>query len=114
MGVIRELESELDWLTMLKQEKLERFIKATCAQLHCAWDQCHYGDIQGREFAPVFKDEFSDDALSAHESELDRMNGFYADNVNLFKMVEKRQKLWEQKMMFESRANDPSRLLSRG
>ena len=52
-------------------------------------------------FVSVYVEEFSDDALSAHESELDRMNGFYADNVNVFKMVEKRQKLWEQKMMFE-------------
>ena len=48
-----------------------------------------------------YAEEFSDDALSAHESELDRMNGFYADNVNVFKMVEKRQKLWDQKMIFE-------------
>lgn len=29
------------------------------------------------------------------------MKGFYADNVDVFKMVEKRQKLWEQKMMYE-------------
>ena len=113
MGVIRELESELDRLTMLKQENLEWFIKATRAQLHCVWDQCHYGDIQKREFAPAFRDEFSADTLSAHESELDRMNGFYADNVSLSKIVEKRQKLWQQKMMFESRATDPSRLLNR-
>ena len=43
-------------------------------------------------------EDFSDDLLSAHESELDRMRGFYKDNKDVFEMVEKRQKLWNQQM----------------
>ena len=35
-------------------------------------------------------DDISDDVLSAHESELDRIRGFYSDNADLFKLVEKR------------------------
>ena len=46
-------------------------------------------------------DEFTDDYLSAHESELDRMRGFYADNVEVFKLVEKRETLWKQKLEME-------------
>ena len=43
-------------------------------------------------------DEFTDDSLSAHESELDKMRGFYADNNEIFKLIEKRESLWEQKI----------------
>ena len=55
---------------------------------------------------------FDDDALSAHESELDRMRGFYADNAAVFKLVSKREKLWKQWLDFESKAGDPSRLFN--
>ena len=55
---------------------------------------------------------FNDDALGAHESELDRMRGFYADNAAVFKLVSKREKLWKQWLDFESKAGDPSRLFN--
>lgn len=50
-------------------------------------------------------DECSDDVLSAHESELDRMRGFYSDNVDLFKLVEKRQTMWKRKLEFDVSAH---------
>ena len=46
-------------------------------------------------------DVFDDDALSAHESELDRMKGFYSDNEEIFKLIEKREKLWGKYLEFE-------------
>lgn len=55
---------------------------------------------------------FNDDALSAHESELDRMRGFYIDNSAVFKLVSKREKLWKQWLDFESKSGDPSRLFN--
>lgn len=55
---------------------------------------------------------YNDDALSAHESELDRMRGFYADNTAVFKLVAKREKLWKQWLNFESRAGDSTRLFN--
>jgi len=39
----------------------------------------------------VSADDFSEDLLSAHESELDRIRGFYADNKEVFRLVEKRE-----------------------
>lgn len=49
-------------------------------------------------------DEFSEDLLSAHESELDRMRGFYADNKDVFRLVEKRENLWAKMQEFEVRS----------
>ena len=54
-------------------------------------------------------DEYDEDLLSAHESELDRMKGFYRDHVDLFKMIAKREDLWKKMLEAEARANDPNR-----
>ena len=42
--------------------------------------------------------------LSAHESELDRVRGFYADNKDVFRLVEKRENLWAKMQEFEVRS----------
>ena len=55
-------------------------------------------------------DEFSEDMLSAHESELDRMRGFYADNKDVFRLVEKRENLWNKMQEFEVTRGRPGLL----
>ena len=46
-------------------------------------------------------DDFTDDALSAHESELDRIRGYYADNADVYSLVEKRENKWNEKLDVE-------------
>ena len=46
-------------------------------------------------------DDFSDDALSAHESELDKMKGFYEDHKDIFKLIDKREEMWSKMLQFE-------------
>jgi protein regulator of cytokinesis 1 len=82
----------------MKRNNLEKFVEATRVQLHDIWDKCFYGEEQRKEFHPAFTEEIDDDALSAHESELDRMRGFYADNSEIFKLIEKRESLWQRKI----------------
>ena len=52
----------------------------------------------------LLSDAFSEDLLSAHESEIDRMRGFYKDNKEIFELVEKRHKLWEQQLELDVRS----------
>ena len=91
-----------------------------------------YGPQQQREFGPAFADgSFDDDLLSAHESELDRMRGFYQDNLDIFKLIKKREALFQQHCELEvwhcnlacdgtisgitqEKSNDPSRFCNRG
>lgn len=80
---------------------MAKFIQATRDELSEIWDKCYYGDGQRREFAPAFSDDYTDDMLSAHESELDRMKGFYKDNQDVFKLVEKREHLWKRFLELE-------------
>ncbi len=65
-------------------------------ELHKTWHKCHYRESQRREFLPAFSDDYRDDILGDLESELDRMNGFYRDNEELFQKVEKRETMWAQ------------------
>ena len=55
-------------------------------------------------------DEFCEDMLSAHESELDRMRGFYTDNKDIFRLVEKRENLWNKMQEFEVTRGRPGLL----
>lgn len=76
---------------------MEGFISKTRAELREIWTDCLYGMQQQKEFAPAFVGgPFDDDLLSAHESELDRMRGFYLDNWDIFKLIKKRDELFKQ------------------
>ena len=46
-------------------------------------------------------DDYSDDVLSAHESELDKMKGFFEDHKDIFKLIDKREEMWSKMLQFE-------------
>lgn len=51
----------------------------------------------------VSVDDFSEDLLSAQESEVDRMKGFYQDNKDIFDLLEKRDKFRQQQVELDVR-----------
>ena len=96
------MREELERLELLKKQHMETFILKTRAELRKIWVDCLFGVQQQREFAPAFVDgPFDDDLLSAHESELDRMRGFYQDNSEVFELVKKREELYNQYLEIE-------------
>jgi protein regulator of cytokinesis 1 len=98
-----QLETEMERLHEMKKENMAKFVQATRDELRKIWDNCFYGDEQRREFAPALSDDYTDDLLSAHESELDRMRGFYKDNEDVYKLVQKRENLWKKFIELEVR-----------
>ena len=97
----QQLEAETERLNELKKENMAKFVQATRDELNKIWDSCFYGEQQRREFAPAFSDDYTDDLLNAHESELDRMRGFYKDNEDVYKLVQKRENLWKKFLELE-------------
>ena len=76
---------------------MESFLKKTREELQEIWEECLYGEQQRREFAAAFvQGPFDDDLLSQHESEVDRMRGFYQDNANIYEQVKKREAMFSQ------------------
>ena len=116
----------------MKRQHMETFILKTRTELRDIWVDCFFGVQQQREFAPAFVDgPFDDDLLSAHESELDRMRGFYQDNLDTFELVKKREDLYRQYLELEvcwhlfasirimhlslqRKENDPTKFSNRG
>lgn len=102
--ILLQLEAETKRLHKMKKENMAKFVQATRDELSKIWDNCFYGDEQRKEFAPAFSDDYTDDMLSAHESELDRMRGFYKDNEDVYKLVQKRENLWKKFTELEVRS----------
>ena len=48
-----------------------------------------------------FPDDYSDDALSAHESELDKMKILYEGCKDIFKLIDKWEDVWSKMLHFE-------------
>ena len=94
----------MERLKELKKQHMEAFILNTRVELKKIWEDCFYGIQQQKEFAPAFVDgPFDDDLLSVHESELDRMRGFYQDNFQIFELVKHREELFKQYLEMEAR-----------
>lgn len=51
----------------------------------------------------LFKDVFTEETLSEHEHQVATVNNFYEENKEMFKLVEKRETLWNKKIDFEVR-----------
>lgn len=97
-----QLREELERLDEMKRKHMETFILKTRTELREIWVDCFFGVQQQREFGPAFVDgPFDDDLLSAHESELDRMRGFYQDNLEVFELVKKREELYKKYLEME-------------
>ena len=48
-------------------------------------------------------DVFDDEALALHEHQVQVMNNYYNENKKIFKLIEKREASWQNKMDFEVR-----------
>jgi protein regulator of cytokinesis 1 len=107
--IAEKFQNELDRLEELKKLHMKRFIEATRHELAEVWDMCYFGPQQRQQFAPFFTDVYDENTLGEHESELDRMKGFYRDHIDLLKLITKREDLWKKMLEAEARANDPNR-----
>lgn len=46
-------------------------------------------------------DNFSEDALSLHEHQVEVMRNYYEENSAIFKLVERRENMWKKFLEFE-------------
>ena len=55
---------------MLKTERIGQFIHATRMELVDFWDKCHYSQEERDKFEPFYADEFTEELLEKHETEV--------------------------------------------
>ena len=51
----------------------------------------------------VFADVYDDEALALHEHQVQIMNNYFHENKKIYKLIEKREASWQNKMDFEVR-----------
>ncbi len=96
---------------MLKSEKMEEFIKATRVELSNLWDRCYYSQHQRDKFHPFYSIDFNEDVLKQHEDEVERLQNYYNQHIDMFKKVTKRQQLWTKMLELRAKQSDPNHLL---
>jgi len=107
---LRELKKKVDELEVLKTEKIGQFIHATRMELVDFWDKCYYSQEERDKFDPFYTDDFTEELLEKHESEVEAIRTYFVENEALFARITKRQTLWRRMIELEEAQKDPNRL----
>ena len=107
---IRELKTKLSELEVIKSQRIGQFIHATRMELQDFWDKCYYSQEERDKFEPFYAEDYTEELLEKHESEVEAIKTYYHDNLGLFRKIEKRQTLWRRMIELEELQKDPQRL----
>lgn len=84
------------------------------AELTKLWNLCKYSESQRKKFTAFYSRIYTEDLLTLHELEVDKVQKFYDTNRSIFDLLEERENLFSKMKELEHRANNPNRLNNRG
>lgn len=114
LRVINEFEAELDRLTELKRQNLHLFVEDARYKLQELWDGLYFSEEEMLEFTPAFSDVYSDALLSAHESEISRLETLKEQRLPTLQLIDKHRSLIKDREDLNTSSQDASRLMLRG
>ncbi|XP_011877300.1 PREDICTED: protein regulator of cytokinesis 1-like isoform X2 [Vollenhovia emeryi] len=97
-----------------RKENISKYVKQVRYELLDLWDQCKYCEEERTTFAPFYSNTFTEDLLTLHELEVERLRKFYNDNRTIFELLEQRDSLIMKIKELLQRANNPDRYHNRG
>lgn len=113
LRAINEFEAELDRLNELKRQNLHLFVEDARYKLQELWDGLFFSEEEMLAFAPAFSDVYSDALLSAHESEISRLEALKEQRAPALQLIEKHRSLIKDRDDLTTASQDASRLLGR-
>ncbi|XP_068596831.1 protein regulator of cytokinesis 1b [Brachionichthys hirsutus] len=113
-GNLEALKAEVQRLEGLKLLNVCNFTDAVRSEIAVLWEKCFLATEQREEFAPYFSAEFTEELLSLHEAELQRLKRHYEDHRELFEGVRQWEDSWRLFLELEKKATDPARFTNRG
>ncbi|KAI9774759.1 MAG: hypothetical protein M1839_001626 [Geoglossum umbratile] len=114
MRVINEFEDELSRLNELKRQNLHLFVEDARCRLQELWDGLYFSEEEMLEFTPAFSDVYSDALLSAHESEIARLEALKEQRAPTLELIDKHRSLVKDRDDLAASSQDASRLMLRG
>ncbi|XP_043467957.1 protein regulator of cytokinesis 1-like [Leptopilina heterotoma] len=94
-------------------ENIGKYILKVREELELLWDMCQFSESQ-RCFLPFYSQTYTEDLLTLHELEAEKLRKFYKANKKIYDLLEERENLWEKMKELDQRANDPDRFHNRG
>ncbi|XP_056269272.1 protein regulator of cytokinesis 1b isoform X4 [Pseudoliparis swirei] len=109
-----QLRAEVERLEELKLLNIRNVTDAIRSELAAFWDKCFFSAEQRRAFAPYASEDFTEELLSQHDAELQRLKQHHEDHQQLFDGVHQWEDSWRLYLELEKKATDPSRFTNRG
>ncbi|KAF2011457.1 hypothetical protein BU24DRAFT_281457 [Aaosphaeria arxii CBS 175.79] len=114
LRTINEYEDELSRLNELKRQNLHLFVEEARVKLQELWDALYFSEEEMLDFTPAFSDVCSDALLSAHESEIARLESLKEQRLPILQKVDRYRELIKERDDLQASSQDASRLMARG
>ncbi|XP_046832901.1 protein regulator of cytokinesis 1-like [Vespa crabro] len=102
-------------ITRCKEKaRIAKCVNKVRAELVNLWDMCKYGEAQRKKFTAFYSRTYTEDLLTLHELESEKIGKYYETNKMIFDLLEEREKLWTKMKVLEHPSNNPDRLNNRG
>ncbi|KAL9051993.1 MAG: hypothetical protein Q9162_005658 [Coniocarpon cinnabarinum] len=113
LRVINDLEDELSRLNELKRQNLHLFVEDARTRINALWEELFFSEEEAVEFTPMFCDVYSDALLSAHESEISRLETLKEQRAPMLNMISKHRSLVHDRDELANTSQDASRLIAK-
>ncbi|XP_029134353.1 protein regulator of cytokinesis 1b isoform X4 [Labrus bergylta] len=111
---LEALRAEVQRLEELKLLNIRNVTEAIRSEIAVFWDRCFLSIDQRQDFAPYFSEDFTEELLSVHDAEIQRLKRHYEDHRELFDGVHQWEDSWRLFLELEKKATDPTRFANRG
>ncbi|XP_061886509.1 protein regulator of cytokinesis 1b isoform X2 [Entelurus aequoreus] len=108
------LQAEVHRLEDLKLHNIRNVTDAIRSEIAVFWEKCFYSLEQQQAFFAYFSEDFTEELLSTHDAELQRLKQHYEDHKTLFDGVHQWEESWRLFLELDKKASDPTRFTNRG
>lgn len=113
-ATVSALNAEIKRCKEKKKENIYKYVVQLRFDLVNLWDLCKYSETERSSFAAFHSNTFTEDLLTLHEIEVDKLRKFYNDNQVIFDLLEQRENLLKKTKELIQRENNPDRFHNRG
>ncbi|XP_012527402.1 protein regulator of cytokinesis 1 [Monomorium pharaonis] len=113
-STVSALDAEIKRCKEKRKKNIAVHVEKLRNELRELWDKCKFCDKERNTFAPFYSNTFTEDLLTLHELELERLNKFYNENRTIFELLKQRENLILKIKDLVMRANNPDRYHNRG
>lgn len=113
-STVNALDTEIKRCKEKRKKNIAVHVEKLRNELRDLWDKCKYCDAEKDTFAPFYSNTFTEDLLTLHELEIERLSKFYNENRTIFELLKQRENLILKIKDLVKRANNPDRYHNRG